>query len=228
MDRILCLDTETTGMAKDDTPCEIAWIEVDEALNEIDRVRSLINPGKPISPGAMGVHHITDEMVADAPSFEEFMRDSSGLGPDDGVILVAHNAAFDKRFIESRFPRILDSVCTLRLARNFWPDAPDHKLQTLRYHLGLDCSEGSLAHSALGDCEVTLALLRRLCDTFSLILPELRTLSRGPLNFSRMPYGKHRGKLLKEIDAGYRAWMVKQPDLDPDLRHSLAESLGSR
>ena len=67
MERTRVLDTETTGVSADASIVEIAWIEIDADLNEIRRFRSLIDPEMPISPGASGVHHITNEMVSGEP-----------------------------------------------------------------------------------------------------------------------------------------------------------------
>ncbi|MFO7554615.1 MAG: 3'-5' exonuclease, partial [Desulfobacterales bacterium] len=59
------LDTETTGTDKDDRLCQIAFkTEAGLIANE------LFNPDKPISIEAMCVHHITNEMVKDKPSFK--------------------------------------------------------------------------------------------------------------------------------------------------------------
>ena len=220
MKRYLVLDTETTGVDEDARVVEIAWIELDEDLKEVHRIRSLIDPEMPIPPSAMGVHHITDEMVEAKPTLEEFFHQLKpiDLAPDDQVVLIAHNAQFDKRFIEDFLP-VSDTLCTLRLSRYFWPDAPDHKLQTLRYHFKLGGKQG--AHGALSDCETTLALLRHM--TKSETLESLRLLCRGALPTRRMPFGKYRGELIEDVPGGYRAWLLGQ-DIDIDLWTALKAS----
>ena len=198
MERFIVADVETTGMDHDAGIVEIAWIEIDENLKEIQRFRSLIDPEIPISPGAMGVHHISDAMVADEPT-------------------MAHNAVFDYRFIHPHIP-IKESVCTLRLARYVWPDAPDHRIQTLRYHFGLEGGRG--AHGALQDCETTLSLLRYLCASEGYTLSDLRGMCKGKLPVKRASFGKYKGELLSNIPPGYRRWLLSI-DIDQDLRHSL-------
>ncbi len=58
------LDTETTGNGPTDRLCQLAF-KTDEGLT----VNELFNPGMPISIDAMSIHHITNEMVQDKPSF---------------------------------------------------------------------------------------------------------------------------------------------------------------
>ena len=67
MYRYIFGDTETTGLGKDAGIVEISWVETDENFNEVSRHYSLINPEKPIQPGAMGAHGITEAMVAELP-----------------------------------------------------------------------------------------------------------------------------------------------------------------
>ena len=56
-------------------------------------------------------------------------------------------------------------LCTLRLARKVWPDAPDFKLQTLRFLLELDAGQG---HRAMGDVRATVDLLRKASEEFGM------------------------------------------------------------
>jgi len=224
MERFIVADVETTGMDHDAGIVEIAWIEIDENLKEIQRFRSLIDPEIPISPGAMGVHHISDEMVAGEPTMKELLEDViPGYFGDAEVIMAAHNAVFDYRFIHPHIP-IKESVCTLRLARYVWPDAPDHRIQTLRYHFGLEGGRG--AHGALQDCETTLSLLRYLCASEGYTLSDLRGMCRGLLPVKRAYRGKHRGDLIINIPRGYLTWMLGT-DIDPDLRASVKDALNN-
>lgn len=219
MERYVFLDTETTGTEENDRICEIAWIEFDQHLQEIGRVQSLIDPEIPISPSAMGVHHITNEAVADQPTIREFLDVviPGHFRESDEVVMFAHNAQFDRRFVQPYLP-VIEDVCTLRLARFFWPDVENHKMQTLRYTFGLEGGEG--AHGALEDCETGIALLRFMCQERGKTLEDLREMCRHPMPVHRIYYGKHKGALLKDIPRGYRVWMLGT-DLDPDLRYSL-------
>jgi DNA polymerase III epsilon subunit-like protein len=79
-------DTETTGL-KAPGVVEIAWIVVDKNLNVLDEFRSLVNPEKPIEPGAQAVHGITAEMVEDMPTMDMIAALVEGRMPK----AIAHN-----------------------------------------------------------------------------------------------------------------------------------------
>ena len=222
MERIIVLDTETTGVTPSDRIVELAWIEIDQNLNEVDRFRTLVDPEMLISPSAMGVHHITDADVESAPTIAQVfsvVRPKEFDG--DQVVLVGHNCEFDCRYVQDHIP-VKEQVCTLRLARHFWPDAPDHKLQTMRYFHKLRGGKG--AHGALEDCETTLALLRHICGEQKIGLEWIRRLCRGTLRVHRIPFGKHRGSKISELPRGYKVWLLGT-DLDPDLRAAVIASL---
>ena len=93
------LDTETTGTEKEDRLCQLAYkTETGEIVDE------LFKPPLPIAIDAMCVHHITNEMVADKPSFKDspHYQKLVDLLNDDKNILVAHNAKFDVDMLESK------------------------------------------------------------------------------------------------------------------------------
>lgn len=138
-----------------------------------------------------------------------------------GVTWVTGNCDFDHRYVQDHVP-VKECVCTLRLARHFWPDAPDHRLQTLRYLHKLKGGVG--AHGALEDCETTLALLRHICAEQKIGLEWVRRLCRGTLRVHRIPFGKHRGSKISELPRGYKVWLLGT-DLDPDLRAAVIASL---
>jgi DNA polymerase-3 subunit epsilon len=69
---LITFDVETTGVdPKTDRIIQIGLVTTQVDGEVFERV-DLINPGIPIPPEAMAVHHITDEMVADAPPFSAF------------------------------------------------------------------------------------------------------------------------------------------------------------
>ena len=91
-------DLETTGMSPDkDEIVEISAIKVKDG-EIVDEFSSLVNPGMPIPAGASSVNGITDDMVADAPGFEEvFELFLEFIGEE---VLVGHNiAGFDMHFL---------------------------------------------------------------------------------------------------------------------------------
>jgi len=214
----VALDVETTGMSKEDDICELAFAELDEDFNTLRNASSIVKPRCPIGPSAAGVHGITNATVADAPTLLDFLDSVNHPFDNDDVIAIAHNAPFDVRFV-SKYMDVLGSICTLRLARRIYPNAPDHKMQTLRHYLELEV-EGS-AHSAGGDVAVLVALLRKMRDDTGLDLYGLYELSNEAVAVAKMPFGKHKGTLLKDLPPPYVAWLLNLPDLSDDLRKSL-------
>src|SRR5262245_50356734 len=130
--RAIYYDTETTGIRPtNDRIIEIAAF--DPVLNRT--FEKLVNPGCSIPPDATAIHHITNEMVANAPSFAEIGAEFIEFCSGD-VILIAHNNdSFDFHFLKNEFNRhnlqipswkFLD---TLKWSRRYRPDLPNHKLQ---------------------------------------------------------------------------------------------------
>lgn len=219
--RILIIDTETTGLKANAAVCEIAWIELNPSLEIVDRVYSLIDPQIPIEPSASGVHGITDKDVADAPTMQEFLDIVAGNPFDDGeIVVVAHNAAFDMKFVGSYIKNLAGTLCTLKVARRVYPEADDYKLQTLRYALGLDVQAAD-AHSATGDVEVCYTLLLRMMKDSGLDIEGLIELSNMPTVISKMPFGKHRGTKLVDLPADYIHWLLHKAEINDDLRAAL-------
>lgn len=217
MPRFAILDTETAGL--NDPVCEIAWIEIDENMNVLNRVYSLIDPEVPIKPGASGVHGITNVDVCDSPTLPEFFEYIvPGAFDDDQIIIIAHNASYDVKYVKPYIKDYLGSLCTLKLARRFFPDSDDHKLQTLRFYLGLD---GGGAHSAAGDTEVTFGLLQKIVEVSGLGLAELFDLSNQKRIVEKIGFGKHKGKRLVDLPPDYVEWLLALDNLDEDIRFTL-------
>ncbi len=152
-------DTETTGMrlSQGDKAISISGIRIRRGrVQNADIFHTLINPGRSIPPESIQFHHIEDHMVADAPSisqvypqFVEFVGDS---------ILVAHNAAFDKKCLEiaaaeAGLPLIDNPILdTLLLSYGIHEGAEGHSLDAMAERMGITI-EGR--HTSLGDARAT-------------------------------------------------------------------------
>lgn len=155
------IDFETTGLSPGHgaRPTEIAVVLVNKN-GIIDRFQSLMNPGVHIPYDIQTLTGITNDMVRKAPSVGDIMKQATkfvGSHP-----LVAHNAAFDKKFWEAelqriRLHRLQEFTCSLLLSRRIFPDAPNHQLGTLVRILRLPNTGRS--HRALADAEATAHLL---------------------------------------------------------------------
>ena len=225
--RYLVIDTETTGLVPEtDRVVELAAHSVDLATGTITPVfDQLINPGRPIPPEASAIHHLVDRDVAGAPSMERVWADFAPvLARHDA--LVAHNAAFDRGFLP---PTIQPWICTLRLARHLWPEAPKHTNQVLRYWLGL-AVEAPHPHRALDDTRVTAAVFQHLVPvlarTVSLHTPqEVARWADQPIAFPTVPLGRYKGEPWTAVPADYLRWALKNwedADLLWNVRHALA------
>jgi exodeoxyribonuclease X len=225
--RALVADTETTGAEAADRPCEVAWLEIDENLEIIDERHSRIDPERPISAGASGIHGITDDDVVDAPTMKEYFTEILGstfFAPDDEVLLIAHNVAFDRRMLKDYMP-ITEELCTLRLARRTWPDAENHKLATLMFLLKLKRGE---SHSATGDVSTCHDLLRRIVEKSGKSLQELINDAVQPIFVPKMTFGAHKGKPLAKVPFSYVTWLLGKDNVDKDLRWSFEQVRAGR
>lgn len=229
---LVLADTETTGVGSTDKIVELAWAELDDNLNILRLVRSLIDPQQPICAAASGVHGIVDADVADAPTIEEFFSQVEPEGLQQPLILIGHNIKFDWRFLQPHVPQMLAMLDTLKLARKYFPDAPNHKLDTLRYYLNLYKGD---AHRADEDVKTTVELLQRIADVAGKGVWELLEESNAPTLIKTFPFGKFKGLVIadaaKRLDVReWIQWLFKDSlksnkPLDPDLAHTLKLAL---
>ena len=158
------IDFETTGISPGggDRATEVAIVLLENG-RVVDRFQSLMNAGVRIPSFITQLTGITNAMVASAPPAAQVMCDASrfvGTAP-----LVAHNAAFDRRFWQAELAHAgLDApqafICTLLLSRRLYPQAPSHKLGALiDFHR---LPRTGQAHRALADAEMAAELLGRI------------------------------------------------------------------
>jgi len=165
---LIVLDTETTGLSSyDNYVIELAAVKV-EGGRIVDRFERLIKPGKPIPAIATSVHHITNEMVENKPSFKEVMDDFLEFIGDG--IFVAHNAAFDWRFINEELKRNGGSelsnsrMCTIQLAKIAIPGLDSYKLESLTKYFN---TKASNTHRAMDDVEATTEIMLEMLPKIS-------------------------------------------------------------
>lgn len=160
--RQVILDTETTGIstAEDHRIIEIGCVEMVGRRLTGQTFHQYINPQREIDDGAIEVHGITNEFLADKPLFEDIAEDF--LRFIDGAELIIHNAPFDVGFIdhelkklsgESRRVNSIASVLdTLKMARDKHP-GQKNSLDALCKRYEVDNSNREL-HGALLDAEI--------------------------------------------------------------------------
>lgn len=156
-------DVETTGMSPErDRIVQIGAVRVDKD-GYISRFNSFVNPGRKIPPSLVCIHHISDEMVVDAPKFARVGREFLKFAGNS--TLVAHNARFDLAFLQESLRRTGlplwtgKTLDTLRLLKTTYPGLPSYKLQSLRAIFQLESDESMQAHRADADVMWTLQIL---------------------------------------------------------------------
>ncbi|GLR56805.1 exonuclease domain-containing protein [Rhizobium indigoferae] len=228
--RIRVIDLETAGNGPNDV-CEIGWQDVVLGLDERwrlgdERGALLINPGRPISPETMAIHHIMDVQVASAPYWKDVAL--SVLRPDEGVAaLAAHRAAFEQRYCTPRLSGGTPWICTWKCALRVWPHLPRFSNQMLRYQRmpeGLEHEIGLPAHRAMPDAYVTAHHLRDLLNEAS--LEQLLAWSSEPGLLPRVPSGPDRGKGWDRLSLDTLHEFSR--DRDVDIRFSAQTELARR
>ncbi|MFE2755978.1 exonuclease domain-containing protein [Actinosynnema sp. NPDC059335] len=152
------VDVETTGFAArgSDRIVEVAVVGLDAAGRVTDEWCTLLNPNRDLGP--QHVHRIRAADVWHAPTFA---RAAGAVAARlAGRVVVAHNLAFDARFLTAEFARAgvdlpITGLCTMRLADRYLPHRAGRSLR--------DCCDAAgvvldSAHSALHDARATAAL----------------------------------------------------------------------
>ena len=160
--RQVVLDTETTGLdpAQGHRIIEIGAVELVNRRKTHNRYHQYLQPDRDIEAGAIEVHGITQEFLADKPRFPVIAQDL--LGFIGGAELIIHNAPFDVGFLNAELQRAgeqwgkVEDRCTvldtLALARQLHP-GQGCSLDALCKRYNIDNSQREL-HGALLDAEI--------------------------------------------------------------------------
>lgn len=158
-------DTETTGLepSRGDEIIQVGAVRiVNNRLLRQEFFNQLVDPERPLRPESIPIHGITEDMVRGQPNidlvlpaFHEFCEET---------VLVAHNAAFDMRFLQLKEDRtgirfaqpVLDTLLLSAVAQ---PNQESHKLDTLLERLGIDIDS---RHNALDDAVATAEVFLKL------------------------------------------------------------------
>lgn len=161
---LIVLDFETTGMSPQlgARPTEVAAVKLENG-QIVDRYQSLMNAGIYVPVFITELTGITNAMVRSAPPIDHVMRELHSFV--DGRTIIAHNASFDRKFLEAewrrlRLPMPSKVLCSLLLARRVYPEVGSYKLGALVEHL--DLPRTGRYHRALADAEMTAHLWLRM------------------------------------------------------------------
>jgi DNA polymerase-3 subunit epsilon len=168
-DSLVVLDFETTGLSPNfgDRAIEIGAVRLEKG-QVVGRFQALMDPGKPVSAFIENYTGITNRMLSKAAPCKEVMHEFADFIGDSN--LVAHNASFDKRFLDAELGRISrryngNFACSLLVSRRLYQDAPSHKLGSLITYKNI-LSEGGF-HRALFDSEMTAKLWMTMLQDIS-------------------------------------------------------------
>jgi DNA polymerase-3 subunit epsilon len=192
------VDIETTGgFAASNGITEIS-IHVFDGDKVVEIFETLINPRQPIPYYIQSMTGITEDMVKDAPLFEDVADKVFQLLSDK--IFVAHNVNFDYSFIKSQLAAshyALNSkkLCTVRLSRKIFPGFPSYGLGNLCHSLGISIND---RHRAGGDTAATVKVFQLLLqnDKEQMIAKSLLKTSKEQIlppnvpkeDFEKLPY----------------------------------------
>lgn len=226
---IVFFDLETTGTSiTRDRIVEISFIKVyPDGTEESDTLR--VNPGIPIPPSSTAVHHITDEMVANEPTFAQIApRIEEVFNQSD---IAGYNSnKFDVPLLIEEFGRVGRNF---RVAGRHCVDVQNifHKMEqrtliaAYKFYCGKNLEE---AHSANADTRATYEVLKAQLDRYPELendVPKLADFSRSGrgldlaarivLDDNDVPifnFGKHKGKPVKDVlrtERSFYSWMMQ-------------------
>ena len=241
----IILDTETTGVSEEDRVIQLGYVVL--GAKEVEVHNEFFSTSVPIKFGAMEVHGITEEMIADKQAIgvsASYAR-LNELNTSDNYMII-HNAPFDLGMLEKEgFNTKMKVIDTLRVAKHIYKDEEAHRLQYFRYKMGLyklESAEAAAlgvvvkAHDAIGDVLVLKLFLSELRKSVAKIFPDenpvdkMVDLTNTPILIEKFRFGKHKGKSVREVaseDAGYLRWMLSSMEnLDDDMRYTINHALG--
>jgi DNA polymerase III subunit alpha, Gram-positive type len=161
----IVLDLETTGLSPySNKITEIAAMKIQNG-KLIDTFHTLVNPQVPIPSFITRLTGITNELVSSSPKISEVLPSLKEFIEETPI--VAHNAAFDLKFLAHNFMihanhQLLNrAVCTRKLATRLLNDLPSKKLSCLCEYYNI---ENSQAHRALSDTQATVEVFNHFCN----------------------------------------------------------------
>jgi DNA polymerase-3 subunit epsilon len=163
----IVFDTETTGLqpSQGDRMVQIGAVRiVNGRILSGESFNRIINPGRQIPVESIKFHGITDDMVRDKPPLGVVLPQFKAFAAD--AVLVAHNAAFDLKFLrmhEREFDVTFDNPVLDTMMLSNYLDGPEtgHSLDAICDRLGISITD---RHTALGDAIVTAAVLMNQID----------------------------------------------------------------
>lgn len=259
LEEVLVFDTETTGITETDDIIEFSgnFTIDDENINFTTKLK----PASEITPIAASIHFITDEDVKDQPSFSELAETFEMLFTTQKYF-VGHNVQFDRTMMVSSFFRYNNEVVpesllddkrwldTYKLARKLYSQdmsVENLKLGYLWFRFGINklTNKKIVPHCAEDDvfmCKEVLKYLISECIRLGYVVDDENLMdnviaySHEPIEYLEMPWGKHKGTKISDLDISYINWLITKSDVlddtqntyDSDLAYTIAKEYEKR
>ncbi|MFJ8066952.1 exonuclease domain-containing protein [Psychrobacillus sp. NPDC096426] len=206
----VAIDFETANSVRSSV-CSIGIVKVKNGIIQ-EEVHTLINPLSEFHYYNTKIHGITEYMVHDAPTFEEYWPNFKQY--IDNQTIIAHNASFDIGVLRDSLKRIHEPEpsfqygCSYRIAKKVWPNLYNHKLSTVANYLSISLRH----HDALEDARASaLIALEAMKKTQTNSIQELSTL--------------HKLKLGSPASANKKPTRSRKSSGDASLHSIVAESI---
>ncbi len=218
----LCLDTETTGLNHaEDKIIELGIVAFEfnpltaEIIRITDRYNGFEDPGSPLPKEIIEITGITDEMVRGHSLDDEKVNRLAG----QATVVIAHNAGFDRKFVEARFPAFaaLPWACSVNQINWQAEKMSNRILEYLLFKFGLFIN----AHRALDDAEGVLGILlgnlpvsktpvfKALLDNYAEVTSKISAIGAP---FDKKDILKQRGYRWNDgSQGGSKAWWISVP-----------------
>lgn len=227
MAKVRIIDFETTGFEPPTAQvCEVGYCDVDTDTRSVSGGYHswMCGINTPMPPETRAVHHISAADCDGLPPFDPDTVDAENVS-----VFAAHNAEFEGKF----FTFHKHVICTYKAALRVWPDAPSHSNGVLFYWLldqGFIKPDLALCqpfHRAGPDAYVTAWLLVALLNA-GVTGKQMVAWTKEPKLLPKCTIGKFRGMPWGDVDEGFLTWMLKQIDMDADLKWNAALEIKRR
>ena len=182
----VAIDFETANSARASV-CSVGIVVVENGKIQ-EEIHSLINPLTDFHYMNTRIHGITEHMVQDSPTFDEFWPSfRKYMGSHK---LIAHNASFDMGVLRASIDQMREEhpdflyACSYRIAKKIWPDLYNHKLSTVSDYLGISLKHHDALEDARAAAIITMEAMKQT-DTGS--LEELSKLHKIKLHNFLLP-----------------------------------------
>lgn len=188
-DGFVVFDIETTGLDPNNNMItEIGAVKIVNG-REVERFSSFVNPGMPIPDNIVKLTGINNDMVAEAPGYEQAIP--AFLDFAQNFPLVAHNASFDMSFIRMCAHKLRINVGnpvidTLQLCRYLFPELKKHKLDIVAKHLNIRLENHHRAvDDAVAAMQIFVRCLEILKDKGAQTLTDVQKMFEGSFDITK-------------------------------------------